>query len=400
MHIKIQNKILSRWFIYGAIFCLFLSYASRVYSQESSQAIRIKFFSSPNCRHCIKIKKDFLPEIEKRYKNLIEIEYLDTQKEEDFKQLLSLVKDPKEARIPAVLIGEKLLIGSEQIQEQLPELIDFCLNERSGDSPRGQIDIKKYFSSIGLWMIMGAGFIDGFNPCAFGVIIFFVSFLTLCGYKKETSIYIGIFYILAVYITYLLLGLGLFKFLYLLENFHLFMKIFYFLLAGLCFFLGVLSLLDYFRLKGIDSQNFNVRISPNLEKFVSKFSACSIKAHNLIRKYFQPQESLNIFGKIRLMLVALFVGFCVSILECACTGQVYLPTISLCLKIPSLRVRSFLYLLLYNAMFIFPLLLVFIFALKGASSEKFSNFIQRHNKLIRLLLAALFIFLGFMIIIF
>jgi cytochrome c biogenesis protein CcdA len=72
----------------------------------------------------------------------------------------------------------------------------------------------------------------------------------------------------------------------------------------------------------------------------------------------------------------------------------YLPTIAFVLKSSHLKLQAFAYLLLYNTMFILPLLAVFVFALAGATSEDFGRFIKRHMLLVKLLMAALFFGLG------
>jgi hypothetical protein len=46
----------------------------------------------------------------------------------------------------------------------------------------------------------------------------------------------------------------------------------------------------------------------------------------------------------------------VSVLELACTGQVYLPTISFVVGIPEMRASAIAYLVMYNLVFILPLL--------------------------------------------
>ena len=55
------------------------------------------------------------------------------------------------------------------------------------------------FREISPLTLISAGLIDGINPCAFAVIVFFVSFLAVYGYKKQEIVCIGIFYILAVF---------------------------------------------------------------------------------------------------------------------------------------------------------------------------------------------------------
>jgi hypothetical protein len=51
-------------------------------------------------------------------------------------------------------------------------------------------------------------------------------------------------------------------------------------------------------------------------------------------------------------------------------------------------------------MFIIPLVVVFLLALKGVASEKFGYFAQAHAKFIRLVLFILLLSLGFIFILF
>jgi phosphoglycerol transferase MdoB-like AlkP superfamily enzyme len=84
----------------------------------------------------------------------------------------------------------------------------------------------------------------------------------------------------------------------------------------------------------------------------------------------------------------------VSILEAVCTGQVYLPTIAFVLKVSHLKAQALAYLVIYNIMFIIPLIAVFLFALLGVTSQQFSKFMRTHMITIKLLLAGLFFGLG------
>ena len=96
----------------------------------------------------------------------------------------------------------------------------------------------------------------------------------------------------------------------------------------------------------------------------------------------------------RLLVSAVVTGFLVSLLEAVCTGQVYLPTITFVMKTAHLRWEAYLYLLLYNAMFILPLVAIFMMALFGVTSQDFSRFFKRHFLVSKLLLAVIFFVLG------
>jgi hypothetical protein len=88
--------------------------------------------------------------------------------------------------------------------------------------------------------------------------------------------------------------------------------------------------------------------------------------------------------------MALFTGFLVSLIELACTGQVYLPTIVYVLSVPELAAQAFLYLVLYCVMFILPLIVVFVLAYRGTTSEQLGRFVNRHTATIKLLTGLVF----------
>ena len=79
-------------------------------------------------------------------------------------------------------------------------------------------------SDLSLPVIVGAGFLDGFNPCAFGVLILFATFALGLAARQSlatggaapdvtgasrTVLGLGVFFVLGVLVTYFLLGLGL-----------------------------------------------------------------------------------------------------------------------------------------------------------------------------------------------
>jgi hypothetical protein len=112
--------------------------------------------------------------------------------------------------------------------------------------------------------------------------------------------------------------------------------------------------------------------------------------------YRKPSLERHIFA---LVTTALLTGFLVSILEAVCTGQTYLPTIAFILKTTTgLRLQALAYLLLYNLMFILPLLVIFFFALLGVTSGQFFAFLRRHLLTVKVMMALLFFGLGIFLI--
>ena len=54
-----------------------------------------------------------------------------------------------------------------------------------------------------------AGLVDGINPCAFATIIFLLSYLQVTRRRPVEIAQVGLSFIIGVFITYFLLGLGL-----------------------------------------------------------------------------------------------------------------------------------------------------------------------------------------------
>ena len=116
--------------------------------------------------------------------------------------------------IPEVFIGDRALIGEDVIKSQLePSLQYFTKNppvcplkyniSQSGTHGISPIDKLE----LTLPVVITAALIDSINPCAFAVMAFLLSYIGTLGSKKKV-LQIGIIYSVAVFVTYLLAGLG------------------------------------------------------------------------------------------------------------------------------------------------------------------------------------------------
>ena len=99
-----------------------------------------------------------------------------------------------------------------------------------------------------------------------------------------------------------------------------------------------------------------------------------------------------------LVVGSVSVGFVVSILESLCTGQVYLPTIVFMTRAPAMRAPAVSYLLLYNLMFIVPLLAILAMTYFGVRSETLGHLLRKRLALAKFGMAGLFAGLGLLVI--
>lgn len=346
--------------------------------------VPIEFFFSDACHSCRKVKEDVLPQIESKYKDKITINYHDVTDREEYKLKLALEKEygVLKGGIPEIFLPTVALEGMNSIKENLASAIEEILEQKvkpaaEKKTPEADPILSKFFT-FSPAVVAFAGLADGINPCAFATIVFFVSFLALNSFRKEQITYISSSFIFAVFLTYLALGLGIFQALRKLQAFSFWSQLVYFAVAFLALGVGIYNLCDYIKYKR-----------------TGQTRGCSLKLYNRLRALADNRRALII-----LIIAAFINGVIIALLESACTGQVYLPTIAFVMKVPHLRLHAFLYLVLYNLLFIIPLIFVFLLAYRGVASEKFAAFTEKHYGGIKIAYVVLFFSLALLLFIF
>jgi len=229
------------------------------------------------------------------------------------------------------------------------------------------------------WLItITGGLTDGINPCAFATIVFLISYLTAIRKTGKELLLIGICFTASVFFTYFALGCGAYEIIERIANFPLVVKCLKGFIAVLVIGLGLGSLWDWYKSR-VDIRAMKLKLP---EKLRSKIR------QQIIRRFQQ---------KKKLVATTIVLGVVVAILESVCTGQVYLPVIA---SLIYFKVReAYLYLLVYNLMFIIPIVLVFILAWKGTSNERLSSWSRKHLSLTKLIMSGFFILLGIFILV-
>jgi cytochrome c biogenesis protein CcdA len=248
------------------------------------------------------------------------------------------------------------------------------------DADAAQRAIVRRYESTSLMTVLPAGLLDGLNPCAFTTIIFLLSYLAYQGHSRRQILAVGAVFTAAVFVTYYLVGLGFLLVILELSFYSWLSEGIYWLTAGFAFVIGALSIRD-----GIKAYQGRLGESAlQLPAFLKK------RIHKTIHRGASVRRGL---------LAAAAAGFAVSLLELACTGQVYGPTLIVLSRVPGYAWSARFYLLLYNLMFVLPLVVVFALAYFGLTSEKLTRFFRRHAALVRFLTAGLFFFFfAFMVI--
>jgi cytochrome c biogenesis protein CcdA len=291
--------------------------------------------------------------------------------------------------VPAVFAGSKAMGGQDEIQRQLPQLLaafskapERVLAQRiiPFADVRDTAGIREQqFRALSPWLVVSAGVLDGINPCAFTVVLFLVSYLSLAKRQKRRILVSGASFTAGVFFCYLLIGIFFFQCSRWLMKNPVFDVIIPGVLALTVFLLAALSLLDAWQSARKGTDKMVLRIPVSLQK--------RMRSH--IRAFANNTSALG--------AAAFALGVVIASMELACTGQVYLPIVSM-IASPEQRSSAMVLLLLYNGAFVLPLVVVFLVAVAGGSSKKLAAFYGHHLPIVKAGMAVLFLVMGVMLV--
>jgi hypothetical protein len=355
--------------------------------KKSGKIIYAAFVYMPGCLHCEEMKTELkkwavrIPDLRIRIFSLVKEE---NKKLDEALSQIYQVPESKRLADHKLYMGEDYLWSSDLHLESFQKLI--AKYEGRGAPPpwekvtkealeKGGKSIIERFKRWSLSAVLVAGFIDGINPCAFATIIFLVSYLTFAGKKAKEILLYGTVFTFGVFIAYLLVGLGLMTFLHQLSTFPKISKGVYLFIALFALSLGIISLYDYVLFRRGQVAKWKLQLPMGLKK----------KIHEVIREQARFKGGL---------LATFGAGFIIAVCTVICTGQVYLPTIGFVMSIPELRKNAIFNLVLYNIMYIVPLVGVFVLTFFGVTSEKMALVTKKHTGTVKLLTAILFLALA------
>ena len=360
-------------------------------NNESEQPVYIAEFFEPGCHDCENAEQ-LLNQIAFEYPET-EIRKFDMTTPEGValaEELGELYGVPEYDRllVPMMYLGDDYLLREQITYENVVNHIEKIKGESflppwglvEEDRDSVQQRIIKRFQSFGIGAVAISGLIDGINPCAFATIIFFISYLALINRTGKDLLLVGSTFTLAIFLTYFLIGAGALRVVTTLSILPLARQIFIYVTAAIGIILGTLSLIDYLKYKKTGkTSDTNLQLPPRIKRIIHATIRKNVKTRNFI-------------------IMAAVTGFVVSVLELACTGQIYLPTLIFISNIPELRGNALIYLLVYNLMFVVPLIIVFLFTYWGTSSQKWAELNKKHFGPVKLLMTVLFFGLAILLI--
>lgn len=342
---------------------------------ERDDSICIVIFYSPTCIECTEAKR-FIEEMKASYPrlnitgyNTANIDYL--KKQQEYYEFYD-VPYGKRGSLGVFVGKDDYFTDDDVLKRDLRKVIDRYPDgcECPDINATEDIDVPPNF-----WFpVIIAGIIDGINPCAFVTLIFFTSYLLIRKRSKRQILMVGFSFTFAVFLSYFLMGIGLYKMLYYLSGISYISALMYPVTGIIALIFGIYSIWDYIKVKRGKEKEMVLQLPDSIKKITRRVIRSHMKAKNLV-------------------FISFFTGVLISFLEFMCTGQVYLPTIILIIAVKGDAV-GYLYLLVYNLMFIWPLVLVFMAVYFGTTSKKLVALFQKRLGLMKILMAFLFFLLA------
>ncbi len=214
--------------------------------------------------------------------------------------------------------------------------------------------------------VITAAAIDAINPCAIGVLILMISVILASGGSRRRLVFLGMLYIGAIFTVYLAAGLGL---VYYFQKIPLVLTLYLSIIVGfLIIIAGLIEVKDYF--------------------WYGRWFSLAIPS-SVVKKIHLYAQEATVPG-------VLFLGVFVSAVELPCTGAPYLAIITILAQ--SFDFNAFLMLVIYNIIFVFPLIIMLFLVAGGMEIQGLKKWKQEGRGVMRLSIGLLLIVLGWLLI--
>jgi len=215
-------------------------------------------------------------------------------------------------------------------------------------------------------VICGAA-VDAINPCALSILILLMASMLIEGERKK-ALLVGFSFIAAIYLSYFFLGLGALK---LIRTYTLtYSRVFYDVVGVIALIFGVLNIKDYF---WYGAGGFIMEVPRRWRP----------KMKSLITGAATPWGAFTI-------------GFIISLFLLPCLSGPYIVILGM-LAAKATFWKAFLYMILYNLIFVAPMIIVVLAMYFGLPPEKAENWRKEKIRLLHLIAGIVLILLGVVI---
>ncbi len=386
----IKKTLLTLWFLLLMVMILsptVIDASNNDTNDDPEENRTAVYFYHPFCSSCETLENDGA--IERLEASGVEVTRYDTSTSlgrRMFRAYTDVYEVPRTARqVPILFVGENYYNGQRVIRNAIDNNTVFETSSAPLIDVLNYIPPETTFISA-LFTAVLYGLLDGINPCAIAMLLMFISMIKFTD-NKRALVTVSLSYIGAVFVTYFAIMAGV------LTVLSRFMQTFIHLSYGLYIAFAILFLLlfivtfyDYLVTR---SERYE-KIKNQLPKFIQTFNKRVMERLTTIIN----EEEGGVKQALLIVLIPFLIGVIVGFTEAACTGQIMLAYVTtLDITVPGIGVsgvRLFL-LLIFNIMFILPLLIIAIAAIRSKNVMAVSNFVREHLSTIKLVTAIFFL---------
>ncbi len=333
------------------------------------------YFGSSFCSVCLELEQDGVIDMLKDQGYTIQEYYLDEDSDN-----IDLLRDYQftydiplaNNQIPILFVGSTYFIGRVDIRDGILDgSIQLIMD--SDELLTLQSAIPSDFSLIYFILL---GMVDGINPCAIAMLLMFISLLSFTT-KKRVLLKVSFIFISAIFISYFIFGTFLYSILSEFSSGSFLVKSVPWIIIGIS---GILFLLNFYDFIVTTLQRYE-KVKNQLPTGIQKFN------RRLISSFTKKMEE----GSPMLYVTTFIIGLVMSLTEFLCTGQAYFTAILHLIHYTNFIGRGIILLLFYNLIFVLPLIIISLIAVKTQSIVSVAAFMRERLNLIKLFNAIVFL---------
>lgn len=332
------------------------------------------YFYTDTCPHCFRVNQYFIDNgIYDKYK----IQKIEASDPENFKYLNQFfdafgIKSENRG-YPVIFFGTKMIIGDQPIIDNFtkeiedvdasvapdPQSVKSALEEKSKNSnlQEAQSEI-----SIPMFLLIGAALADALNPCALAVLILLLA-TVMAAKGKNSALISGLAFSFAIFSSYMMMGLGLYKAITAFSLPHYFSLA----VAILAIIIGLANLKDVIWYGKVFIMEVPLNWRPKMQEILKKVTG--------------PVGALG-------------AGYLVSLFLVPCASGPYIVLLGkLAEKVSTAKTIPLL--ILYNLVFVLPMIIITLAMYFGSTRMgKLEEWRKNNLRLLHAITAGLMLFIG------
>jgi cytochrome c biogenesis protein CcdA len=308
-----------------------------VETKKNDRAVTVEYFYDPACQKCAKAAP-VVDSVVSSYGDRVSFSKYNILTDEG----LSLARKYQLPGVPSVVINEQKLISYSDYEGNttlLEEILTDSIEKASVSPSIAPVRQKIVLSVPSVFVV---GFLAGFNPCLLAILAFIASVTLATTGRTRNVLLIVLMFSLGIFVTYLIVGIGLLNIIEQMPSLQASIKNFLVLLIAV---LGLWHIYDAWHLRKNTESSFYtpksfIRLTQSVTKNVS-------------------------------LPTSFFIGTLFSLIKAPCVGAVYFVILDM---VRSGSGEGYLYLAAYNFGVVLPVLVLGFAIALGLNPEKVEKF--------------------------